>query len=102
MPTLTTFLIRLPVKPFQSPALTRLAKSAIRPSTSWTCATTSVPSTTRLAEAGMRSATCRTARSSDTLMRSPRNMASRRSGTPDSSASATSSRMVSSVTRFLE
>ena len=38
----------------------------------------------------------------ETLMCSPRNMASRRSGTPDSSASATSSRIVSSVTRFLE
>ena len=47
MPTLTTFLIGLPVWPFHSPDLTRLAKSAIRPSTSCTCATTSVPSTTR-------------------------------------------------------
>ncbi len=46
MPTLTTFLIGLPVWPFHSPDLTRLAKSAIRPSTSCTCATTSVPSTT--------------------------------------------------------
>ena len=52
--------------------------------------------------AGIRSATCSTARSSDTLMCSPRNMASRRSATPDSAASSTSSRMVSSVTRFLE
>ena len=35
----------------------------------------------------MRSATCSTGRSSDTLMCSPRNIASRFSGTPDSSAS---------------
>ena len=102
MPTLTTFAIGLPVWPFHSPDLTRLAKSAIRPSTSCTCATTSAPSTTRCWSAGMRSATCSTARSSETLMCSPRNMASRRSATPDSSASATSSRIVSSVTRFLE
>ena len=46
MPTLTTFAIGLPVWPFHSPDLTRLAKSAIRPSTSCTCCTTSTPSTT--------------------------------------------------------
>jgi len=97
-----TFLIGLPVWPFHSPDLTRFAKSAIRSSTSWTCRTTSAPSTTSDAVLGIRNATCRTARSSDTLMCSPRNMASRRSGTPDSAASSTSSRMVSSVTRFLE
>ena len=102
MPTLTTHPIGLPVWPFHSPDLTRLAKSAIRPSTSCTCWTTSTPSTISDAVRGMRSATCSTARSSETLMCSPRNMASRRSATPDSSASATSSRMVSSVIRFLE
>ena len=46
MPTLMTFLIGLPVYPFQSPDLIRFAKAAIRSSTSCTCATTSVPSTT--------------------------------------------------------
>src|SRR6476661_6704521 len=82
--------------------LGRMAESATRVSTSCTCCTTSTPSTTSRWSAGIRSATCSTARSSDTLMCSPRNMASRRSATPDSSASATSSRIVSSVTRFLE
>ena len=52
--------------------------------------------------AGSRSAVCSTARFSDTLMCSPRNIASRLAGTPDSSASSTSSAMVSSVTRFFE
>jgi len=61
-----------------------------------------LPSTTSDAVRGIRSATCSTARPSDTLMCSPRNMASRRSGTPDSKASSTSNRMVSSVTRFFE
>ena len=74
----------------------------MRPSTACTSPTTSWPSTTSVAVAGMRSATCSTARFSDTLMCSPRNIASRRSATPDSAASSISSRMVSSVTRFFE
>ena len=98
----TTFLIAWPVWPVHSPDLIRLAKPAIRSSTSWTSRTTSVPSTTSVCVRGIRSATCSTARSSDTLMCSPRNMASRRSGSPDSTASSTSSRIVSPVTRFLE
>ena len=99
---LITFLIGLPVYPFHSPDLTRFAKSAIWSSTSCTCCTTSAPSTTSDAVRGIRSATCSTARSSDTLMCSPRNMASRCSATPDSAASSSSRRMVSSVTRFFE
>ena len=98
----TTLRIRLPVCPVHSPLRTRLLNAVIRSSTSCTSRTTSAPSTTSEADFGIRSATCRTARSSDTLMCSPRNMASRRCGTPDSSASSTSSRIVSSVTRFLE
>ena len=102
MPILMTFFIGLPVKPLNSPERTRFAKSRMRPSTACTSATTSCPSTTSVAVAGSRSAVCSTARFSDTLMCSPRNIASRRAGTPDSSASSTSSAMVSSVTRFLE
>jgi hypothetical protein len=102
MPMLITFRIRWPVCPVHAPDRTRSAKSCIRSSTSCTSRTTSTPSTTSDASRGMRSATCSTARSSETLMCSPRNMASLRSGIPDSTASSTSSRMVSSVTRFLE
>ncbi len=102
MPTLITLRIRLPVWPFHCPDRTCPANRAIRSSTSCTCRTTSVPSTTSDASRGIRRATCSTARSSETLMCSPRNIASRRSGTPDSDASSTSSRIVSSVTRFLE
>ncbi len=99
---LTTFLIGLPVWPFQSPERMRSANAAIRSSTACTSATTSTPSTTSEAPFGMRSATCSTERSSVTLMRSPRNIASVRSGSPDSSASSTRRRSVSSVTRFFE
>ena len=102
MPTLITLRMRRPVYPVHSPDRIRSEKSRIRPSTSCTSATTSWPSTTSSVPAGIRSATCSTARSSDTLMCSPRNMASRRSGTPDSAASSASSRIVSSVARFLE
>ena len=74
----------------------------MRSSTSCTCLTTSTPSTISDALFGIRSATCSTALSSDTLIRSPLNIASMRAATPDCSASATSSPSVSSVTRFLE
>ena len=102
MPMLTTFRIGLPVKPSHSCERTRSASLAIRSSTSWTSAMTSTPSTTSEASRGMRSATWRTARFSETLIRSPRNMASIRSERPDSSASRTSSVRVSPVIRFLE
>ena len=102
MPMLITLRIGLPVCPFQSPERTRSENADIRSSTSWTCLTTSSPSTISERSFGIRSATCSTARSSETLMCSPRNIASRRSATPHSSASSLSSFSVSSVIRFLE
>ena len=102
MPMLTTFLIALPVWPFHSPDRTRVAKELIWSKTWWTSATTSTPSTTSDASLGMRNATCRTARSSETLMCSPRNIASRRSASPDSFARSNNRRSVSSVTRCFE
>ena len=102
MPMLITFRIGFPVWPFQSPERIRSAKADIRSSTSCTCLTTSSPSTTSDRSFGIRSATWRTARSSETLMCSPRNIASRRSATPHSSASCVRSFSVSSVTRFFE
>ncbi len=50
----------------------------------------------------MRRATWSTDRFSDTLIRSPENIMSRRSFDPDCSANWTSSPMVSSVIRFFE
>ena len=91
MPMLTTLRIGRPVWPFHSPERIRSENAAIRSSTSCTCLTTSTPSTISDALRGIRSATCSTARSSDTLMCSPANIASVRSGTPDCSASAPSS-----------
>ncbi len=102
MPTLTMLRIGLPVWPFHSPERTRSEKAAIRSSTSWTFATTSSPSTTRDEPFGMRRATWSTERFSETLMRSPRNIASIRSRSPDCSASWSSRPIVSSVTRFFE
>ena len=49
-----------------------------------------------------RKATCKTARFSVTLIFSPRNIASMRSPSPDSSASCRRSLSVSSVMRFFE
>jgi hypothetical protein len=102
MPMLITLRIGLPVWPFHSPERTRSEKADIRSSTSWTCLTTSSPSTISERSFGIRSATWRTARSSETLMCSPRNIASRRLATPDSSASCVSSCIVPSVMRFFE
>ena len=102
MPMLTTLRIGLPVWPRHSPERTRSAKSPIRSSISWTSLTTSTPSTISERPRGIRSATWRTARSSETLMCSPANIASRRSSTPRSRASSPSSISVSSVIRFLE
>ena len=51
---------------------------------------------------GARSATCKTARPSVTLIFSPRNIASMRAFSADSSASCKRSSSVSSVIRFLE
>ncbi len=102
MPMLITLRIGLPVWPFHSPERIRSLKAFIRSSTSCTCLTTSVPSTISERSRGIRSATCNTERFSETLIRSPRNIAARRSPRPHSSASATSSAIVSSMTRFLE
>ncbi len=79
MPMLTTLRIGFPVWPLHSPERTRSANAAIRSSTSCTWATTSTPSTISDASRGMRSATCSTERFSETLIRSPLNIASRRS-----------------------
>ena len=81
---------------------TRSEKSAILRSTACTTGTTFSPSTSITAPSGARSAACRTARSSVTLIFSPRNIASMRSRRPARCASATRSRSVSSVIRFLE
>ena len=102
MPMLTTLRIGLPVWPVHDPSRTASAKLLIRPSTSCTSGTTSWPSTSITSPAGARRATCSTARFSVTLIRSPENIASIRSRRPDASASSTSSRIVSSVTRCLE
>ena len=92
MPMLTTLRMRLPVWPFQSPLRTRLANAVILSSTACTSGTTLRPSTTIDAPRGARSATCSTARFSVTLILSPRNIASMRARSPDSSASCSSRR----------
>ena len=102
MPMLTMLRMRRSENPRHRPVRTRSANAPMRSSTSWTSATTLCPSTSIVAPRGARSAVCRTARSSVTLMRSPRNMASIRSRNPARSASATSRRMVWGVARFLE
>ena len=102
MPMLMTLRMRFPVWPFHAPLRTRSANSLILSSTAWTCGTTFSPSTTIEAPFGARRATCRTARCSETLIFSPRNMASMRARRPDCSASCSSSLTVSSVTRFFE
>ena len=102
MPRFTTFRTRRPVCPFQAPPRTRSAKAAIRSSTACTSATTSRPSTAIERPRGARSATWSTARSSVRLIFSPRNIASIRRRTPDSSTSAESSRSVSSSMGFFE
>ena len=83
----TTLRIGLPVWPFHSPERMRSENASIRSSTSCTSATTSTPSTMSERSRGIRSATWSTERFSVVLIRSPRNIASVRSGRPDSSAS---------------
>ena len=84
MPMLMTLRIGSPVCPRHSPLRTRSENDAMRSRTSWTCLTTSSPSTISERSRGIRRATWRTARSSVELMCSPRNIASRRSATPHS------------------
>ena len=102
IPMLTTARMRLPVCPSHSPERTRSEKADMRSSTSCTSRTTSTPSTTSERSRGIRRAVCRTARSSVTLMCSPRNIASRRSSSLQARASSTSRRSVSSVTRCFD
>ena len=102
MPMFTTFRMGLPVWPVHPPLRTRVAKSAILSRTACTAGTTFFPSTTKEACLGARRATWRTARSSVTLILSPRNIPSIRAGRPDSPARRTSIPIVSSVTRFFE
>ena len=68
--------------PRHSPERTASAKALIRSRTSCTSLTTSRPSTSSDRSRGIRSATCRTGRSSVTLIRSPRNIASIRAREP--------------------
>ncbi len=102
MPMLMTSVMRLPVAPVQSPLRTCSENTRMRSSTAWMAGMTGLPSTLNVAPAPARSAMCRTARSSVALMWSPANMASRRFGTPASSASCISNAMVCGVMRFLE
>jgi len=102
MPMLTTVSMRLPVTPFHSPDRTLSAKAYIFSRTAWTSASTSCPSTVSSVPAGLRSAVCSTERSSVTLIRSPPNMASRRSSSPTSSASRRRAATTSSVMRFFD
>ena len=102
MPMLTTARIGLPVWPVHRPARTSVAYAAIASSTACTPGTTSSPSKTICCDLGARRATCKTARRSVTLIRSPQNIASARSATPQLRASFTSSCSVSPVSRCLE
>ena len=102
MPMLMTLRMRLPVWPFQAPLRTRSAKSAILSRTACTSGTTLRPSCRIEAPRGARRATWSTARFSETLILSPRNIASMRSRSPASRASWSSRRSVSSVMRFFE
>ena len=102
MPMLITFRIGFPVNPVHSLSRTRIANAAIRSRTSWTSATTSWPSTIKRSLAGARRAVWRTARSSVVLMRSPANIAARRSSTPAAWATFTRSSIVSGVARCFE
>ena len=102
MPMLTTARMGWPVAPVHAPDRTASAKMAIRPSTSWTSAPMSTPSTTSGWPGGRRRAVWSTARPSLWLMGAPANIWSRRSSNPALRARAHSSPMVSLVTWFLE
>ena len=102
MPILTTFLMVWPVCPSQEPERSAVAKSRIRPKTSWTSAATSWPSTLKSSSTGIRSAVCNTARSSVLLMCSPANMASRRDSRSAALATSTSCLTTSPSIRFFD
>mmetsp|Transcript_47568 Transcript_47568/g.97269 ORF Transcript_47568/g.97269 Transcript_47568/m.97269 type:complete len:283 (-) Transcript_47568:172-1020(-) len=101
MPMLTACVNFLPVKPTRSPDRTWVTKERMRARTSLTAGMTSAPSTRIGVLERLRSATCSTGRPSVVLITAPLNIASLRSATPASCASATRSCMVSSVIRFL-
>ena len=101
---LTTLRIGLPVWPVHSPERTRSANAG-HPVEHLVDLGDDVGAVDdqRARPRGIRSATCSTARSSETLMCSPRNIASRRSAQAATPRRARrSSRSVSSVTRFFE
>ena len=100
MPMLTTSVIGCPDEPSQRPPRTSSLNAAIRSRTPCTWATTSSPSTISRDSRGSRSAVCSTERRSVVLIRSPRNIAPRRSESCERCAnwsSASRSRSVSAL-----
>ena len=102
MPMLTMSVMVWPVAPRQAPLRTCSEKSRIFSSTALIPGITSAPSTMTGRFDRLRSAVCRTARSSVKLIRAPSNILARQPSTSADRARSSSSRMVSSVTRFLE
>ena len=103
MPMLTTYLMRLPVKPFHLPCRTRSEKSPICARTARTSGITSLPSTKTCAFGSQfRRAVCRTARFSVTLIFSPVNIFSISALRFDASASFTSAFITDLSMRFFE
>ena len=91
MPMLTMLRIGLPVCPFHAPPRTRFGEVRHPVEHGVHSGTTFLPSTRIDASRGARSATWSTARFSETLIFSPRNMASMRARRPQSSARRMSS-----------
>ena len=102
IPMFTIVVSRSPVTPRHAPERTASVKSPIDSSTAATSAATSWPSTTSDPPGGIRRAMCRTRRSSDVLIRSPRNMASRRASTPVARARSSRCSITPSSTRFFD
>ena len=103
MPMLTTYLMRLPVKPRWTPLRTASAKAPIFESVALTSGITSLPSTNTFASGStLRSAVWRTARFSVRLIFSPVNIRSISSLRPDASARPRSAFITAASTRFLE
>jgi len=102
MPILMTLRMRRPVCPFHASFRMLSENRAIRSSTACTSGTTFLPSTRIEASFGARSAVCKTARPSETLILSPRNIASIRPRRSIASARSNRSPSVSSVIRFFE
>ena len=102
MPMLTTSVIGWPSAPAARPSRTSAAKASIFSRISAMSGATSRPLTITGARARSRSAVCSTARSSVTLIRSPRIIASRLAPTSAASASDFSIAMVVAFTRCFE